>query len=164
MQNQDFTTTITVDQTPQQAFNAINNVRGWWSQNIEGSTDQLNSAFLYQYSDMHRCRIKIIELIPAQKVVWLVLDNYFKFTEDKSEWKNTQVIFDITEKGGKTQVQFTHQGLTPQYECYEVCREAWTHYIQDSLQGLIATGHGDPNVKEEGSFNAALIEKWGLEE
>ncbi len=31
--------------------------------------------------------MKLIEVIPHKKVVWLVVENYFNFTEDKSEWK-----------------------------------------------------------------------------
>ena len=143
----DFTTTIVVDQTPAAAFNAINNVKGWWSEEIEGGTSKLHDEFTYHYEDVHRCKIKLVELVPYMKVVWLVLDNYFKFTKDKSEWKGTKIIFDIAEKDGKTQVQFTHQGLTPQYECFEICRDAWTNYIQNSLRDLIATGKGKPNGK-----------------
>ena len=41
MKNQNFTTTFSVDQTPEEAFAAINNVRGWWSGEIAGSTDKL---------------------------------------------------------------------------------------------------------------------------
>lgn len=40
MKHQNFTSTISVDQTPQEAFAAINNVRGWWSGKIEGDTDK----------------------------------------------------------------------------------------------------------------------------
>lgn len=166
MTNQDFTTTIIVDQTLLEAFNAVNNVRGWWSENIEGSTDKLNSEYLYHYKDIHRCKIKVIELVPGQKVVWLVLDNYFKFTKDKSEWKGTKMIFEIAKNSGRTEVRFTHHGLVPQYECYEVCQDAWTHYIQDSLRDLITTGKGQPNPatpNEEGDFNAEIVEKWELE-
>src|SRR3990170_8823696 len=78
MENKDFATTILVDQDPATVFNAINNPRAWWSEEIEGSTVKLNYEFNYHFEDIHRCRMKIIELIPDQKVVWLVLDNYFK--------------------------------------------------------------------------------------
>lgn len=141
----DFTTTVLVDHTPSAAFNAINNVRGWWSEEIEGDTDKLNAEFNYHYEDVHRCKMKIIELIPNEKVVWLVLDNYFKFTKDKTEWKGTKIIFDILKKDNKTQIRFTHQGLVPEYECYEVCRGAWSNYINNSLYSLITTDKGQPN-------------------
>jgi hypothetical protein len=152
MTTKDFTTTILVDNTPEEVFNAINNVRGWWSEEIEGATDKLNSEFDYHYEDVHRCKIKIIELAPNKKVVWSVLDNYFKFTKDKSEWKGTKVIFDITEKDNKTEVRFTHEGLVPAYECYEICRDAWTGYIQKSLRNFITTGKGQPNATGKPSY------------
>jgi uncharacterized protein YndB with AHSA1/START domain len=145
MNTQDFTTTILVDKTPKQVFDAISNVRGWWSEEIEGSTEKLNDEFKYHFEDVHRCKMKIIEFIPNEKVVWLVLDNYFKFTKDKSEWTGTKMIFEITQKGNQTQVRFTHLGLVPEYECFDVCKNAWTHYIQESLFGLITTGKGQPN-------------------
>lgn len=156
MNTQDFTKTIVVDQTPEQAFNAINNVRGWWSENVEGSTDKLNSEFDYHYQDIHLCKLKIVELIPGQRVAWSVLDNYFKFTKDKKEWTGTKIVFDITKKGGKTEIRFTHQGLVPSYECYTICHDAWSHYIT-SLQNLVATGKGDPTRREQASeFNDRL--------
>jgi hypothetical protein len=141
----DFSTTLVVDQTPKEAFTAINNVRGWWSEEIEGSTGKLNEEFNYHYQDLHRCSMKIIELIPNEKVVWLVMDNYFKFTKNKTEWIGTKIVFEIMEKDGKTQIRFTHQGLVPHYECYEICRDAWTTYIQQSLRSLMVTGQGQPN-------------------
>ena len=110
MKTSDFTTTILVDQTPEEVFNAINNVRRWWSENIKGSTDELNGEFDYHYKDVHRCKVKIIELVPAQKVVWLITDNYFSFTKDKSEWKGTRIIFEIYKQGNKTRpIKIKHE-------------------------------------------------------
>jgi hypothetical protein len=148
MSKSDFTNTLLVDNTLGEVFNAINNVRGWWSKEIEGSTDKLNEEFSYHYKDVHYCKIKIIEIIPDKKVVWLVLDNHFNFTKDKSEWKDTKITFDIAKKGNKTQLRFTHLGLVPQYECYDICSTAWTDYLDNSLSSLIATGKGHPNKKE----------------
>jgi len=162
MKPADFATTILVDQTPEQVFKAIKNISAWWSEGIEGSTDKLNDEFIYHYKDIHFSKMKLIELVPNKRVVWQVLDNYFKFTEDKSEWIGTKLVFDISQKNDQTEISFTHQGLVPQYECYEVCREAWTNYINDSLRDLITTGKGQPNPKEEHGFNAQLAEKWKL--
>jgi hypothetical protein len=145
MATKDFTTTIIVDQLPGEAFNAITNVRGWWSEEIEGNTEKLNDEFDYHYEDMHRCRMKLTEVVPGKKIVWHVMDNYFNFTKDKTEWKDTKVIFEISVKDSQTEIRFTHLGLVPEYECYNACREGWTHYIQNSLRALIATGKGEPN-------------------
>lgn len=177
MSTSDFTTTILVDQTPKEAFNAITNVRGWWSEEVEGGTSQLNDEFKYHFEDIHRCRIKLIEVIPGKKMVWLVMDNYFKpgifddarhskrrgnqFADDKSEWTGTKIIFDIAKKGNQTEVRFTHLGLIPAFECFDVCVNGWTHYIRESLLGLITTGEGEPNrtgkpmTTDEEKFHAA---------
>ncbi len=116
MNNQDYTTSILVDQTPREVFDAVNNVRGWWSEEIEGNTDKLGDEFTYstsqhQYKDVHECKMKLVEVIPEKKVVWLVLDNHFSFTKDKTEWIGTKVSFEISQKGDKTQLVFTHIGL-----------------------------------------------------
>ena len=161
MDYKDFTSTIVVDQTPETAFNAIKNFRAWWSEDIEGNTDQLNETFFYHYKDVHLCKLKLIEIVPNERLVYLVVDNEFNFVKDKTEWINTKLIFEITREGEKTKVKFTHEGLVPEYECYNVCHDAWSGYINGSLRSLITTGKGKPNGKE-GGLNAELVKKWGL--
>lgn len=161
MNSQSFTTTLLVDQAPEEVFKAINHVRGWWSEEIEGGTEKLNDVFHYRYKDVHQCTIKLVEVVLNKKIVWLVLDNHFSFTKDKSEWINTKITFDIADQGNKTQLSFTHIGLVPEYECFEACQKGWTNYIHNSLRKLITTGKGQPNPKE-GGFNAELVEKLNL--
>ncbi len=144
MATNDFTTTLIVDQSPGQVFDAVNNVRGWWSEEIEGPTEKSGDEFTYHYKDIHLSRMKLVEVVPHSKVVWLVVDNYFKFTSDKSEWKGNKIIFEITINNNKTQLQFTQSGLVPAYECFAICRDAWTNYMQNSLFRLITTGKGLP--------------------
>lgn len=148
MDDRSFTTAFSVDQTPQQAFAAVNNVRGWWSEDIKGRTEKAGDIFNYRFRDVHRCTIKVKESAPAERVVWHVLDNWFSFTTDETEWKGTTVVFEIAKKGGKTEVRVTHEGLTPEYECYDACSAGWTTYINGSLKALIETGRGQPNVGE----------------
>ena len=164
MQHQSFTTSILVDQAPEVVFNAINDPRKWWSEDIEGKTNELNAEFSYHYRDVHRSAMQVVELKPYEKVVWFVKDNFFNFVKDKTEWKGTKIAFEITKAGDQARLTFTHHGLVPDYECYNVCNDAWTNYIQGSLQSLIATGKGQPNPKEGRGFNAEIVDKWGLDE
>lgn len=145
MNQQDFTSAILVNKSPKEVFNAINNPRAWWSEEIEGNTNKVNEVFDYHFEDIHACKIKVLELVPNQKVVWHILENDFNFTKDKTEWVNTKVVFDISEEGNKTRLVFTHVGLVPEYECYDACYQGWTHYIQNSLKNYINTGTGQPN-------------------
>ena len=161
MKDKNFKTSFEADQSASTVFNAINNVQGWWSENVLGGTTHVNDEFLYQYKDAHMCRMRIIESVPDARVVWLVLENRFNFTEDKTEWVGNKIVFDISRKDGKTHLEFTQIGLVPEYECYEVCQDAWTSYIKGSLRNLVTTGKGNPNSKEH-DLNQELIEKWGL--
>jgi hypothetical protein len=149
MTNHGYSTSFTVEQSPEAVFAAINNVRGWWGEDIDGSADRLGEEFTFRVEAIHYSKQKITEFVPNKKVVWLVLDNYFNFVQDKSEWVNTEVTFEIAEKDGKTEVQFSHLGLVPEYECFEICSNAWGTYINSSLQKLITTGKGHPNSKEK---------------
>jgi hypothetical protein len=143
--NKDFNTSFSVDQPAAEVFDAVNNVRGWWSERIDGVTDQLDQEFTYQRKELHKCTMKIVEYVPDKKVVWLVLDNYFSFTQDQSEWIGTRIEFEVSGADGKTLLSFTHRGLVPGYECYNICFDAWTFYINESLKDLVTKGAGQPN-------------------
>lgn len=144
-----FTAAFSVDQTPEKVFHAINDVRGWWSEDIEGGTDKAGDEFTYRYQDAHRCRIKVTELVDGERVTWRVLDNYFDFTRDKTEWKDTEIRFELAAQGGKTEIRFTHIGLVPEYECFDLCSNSWAFYLYTSLRALIRVGRGLPNRKEQ---------------
>ncbi|HVI49272.1 MAG TPA: SRPBCC domain-containing protein [Chitinophaga sp.] len=160
MSNQNFTATLLVDQSPSDVYRAIIDPRAWWSEEIEGGTSKVDDVFDYHFEDIHRSKMKLTEVVPEKRVVWRVLDNYFKpgifdeadglskrdgFENDKAEWVDTCVVFDIAVENGKTRLRFTHEGLVPDYECYDVCVNGWSHYIQESLHSLITTGKGQPN-------------------
>lgn len=147
------TATMTVDQTPDDVFAAITNVRGWWSENVIGDTATLNEQFVfteYTYDGgtddgIRFCRFRLSELVPGKRVVWHVLDSYLNFVADHDEWTGTNVIFDITATSNGTTLHFTHEGLTAaDSDCFEACSRGWTFYITKSLPRLIATGTGQP--------------------
>jgi hypothetical protein len=149
MNDKSYTTSITVKASPEAVFAAINNVRGWWSEDIEGNTAVLGDVWYYHARDLHRCTLKVIESMPGKRVAWRVLDNHFSFIADKTEWIGTTIAFDIEAVGEGARLTFTHHGLLPDHECYDVCHDAWGTYIRGSLKSLITSGKGYPNTGAE---------------
>ncbi len=149
MDAQNLTIQFSVAQSPDEVFAAINDVRGWWSEEIEGDTDKPGAEFKFHYKDLHYSTHKITEFVPGKKVVWHITDSRINFVKDKTEWNGTDVVFEITRKGDMTELRFTHVGLIPAIECYGKCSGAWGFHVNESLRSLITTGKGQPNKKED---------------
>jgi len=147
--DQDFTLRWTAQASPEAVFSAVCRPQDWWSKEIVGPTEGQGAEFDYHYQDVHRCSFRITEFEQGRKVVWHVLTNHFNFTSDTREWVGTDVVFELTPVNGGTELTFTHRGLVKSYECYEVCRDAWTAYIGKSLKDLVLTGQGQPNPLED---------------
>lgn len=156
MNEHSFSTMVSVDATPDEAFAAINDVRGWWSHDIEGSTDTVDAEFTFRGKDVHRSQIRVTELVPGERIVWHVLDNYMSFIEDQTEWRDSRIVFEISKTGEGSEIRFSHVGLVPTYECFDVCSNAWGFFINQSLHSLMTTGQGHPLLKERTAQAAAL--------
>jgi len=148
MQNQNFNITFLLDQTPIEVFNAIHNVRGWWSEELEGDSEKLNDEFIYRHGEFHYSKHKLTEVIPNEKIVWHTLESKLSFVEKQDEWNGTKMIFDISKQGDKTKLDITHSGLVPGLQCYDGCSKGWTHYLKNSLLPLITIGQGKPDLKK----------------
>jgi hypothetical protein len=141
----DYTTTITVDASPLAAFDAINDVSAWWGR-ITGTTTAMGDEFVYVVPGLHYSGFRVVDLEPGRRVAWLVTGSYLDFVDDKQEWNGSTVRFDIAEADGKTRVVFTHEGLTSDDECFDICTNAWGMFVNGSLKALIETGRGAPYV------------------
>lgn len=142
MTTSDFTLTLVTAQSPQKVFEAIQNVRSWWSgyysEEFEGNTANLDDEFTFRAGDgAHYSRQKLVEVIPNKKITWLITEAELSFIDKKDEWTGTKVIFDILQQNGKTELVFTHEGLSPAIECYESCAPAWTQYLANKLLPMI---------------------------
>ncbi|MFD4403848.1 SRPBCC domain-containing protein [Nocardia sp. NPDC058499] len=158
MSNSEYlTAAVSVKETPEEVFAAVTNVRGWWSENLIGASAALGDEFVFtddskyagetakEKQGIRFARFRLTEVTPGTRLVWQVVDSDLTFVDDRSEWTDTTVVFDITATSEGTTLQFTHKGLTAdESECFEACSRGWTFYITKSLPQLLSTGTGDP--------------------
>lgn len=141
MASRNYTATIEVAQSPEAIFKHINDVSQWWSKDFEGSSTKLNDEFVIHHPNAHYSKQKLVEVIPYKKIVWLVSEsNLTWLKEDKQEWTNTKMIFELSPLGDKTLLRFTHEGLVPEKECYARCEQGWNMVIKDWLFNFITIG------------------------
>ena len=62
-----FSTAFLVDQSPEEAFAAIADVRAWWSGEIEGRTDKLDAEFTHRYENLHFSKTTHHRVLPARE-------------------------------------------------------------------------------------------------
>jgi hypothetical protein len=153
MTNKDVNCNISVNVTPHQAIEAINNVSGWWATNVTGNTQKLNDVFMVRFGKTFAA-VKVVEIIPGKKLVWLITDCDLPLFQNPKEWLNTKLIWEVSSESNKTIVTMTHDGLTPDKSCYEDCKKGWTYYVSESLQKLISIGKGMPGT---GIFSYIII-------
>jgi uncharacterized protein YndB with AHSA1/START domain len=142
MESQNFTTSFTVEQSAEEVFKAITNVRGWWTGDVDGDADAPGAEFTYRYADLHHSRQRVTEVVTDRKLVWRVTEAHLSFVEDPSEWTGTDITFEVVPQGDRTEVRFAHRGLRSDFECFESCSSAWGFFINGSLRRLITTGEG----------------------
>lgn len=143
MQQKNYHRTITVNASPKEALKKINQVNEWWVVVVEGPTEKVGDKFRLPMGQTW-VDIKITELIPAKKLVWKVTDCFLPWLKNTTEWTNTEIVFELSAKDNKTQIDFTHIGLVPEAECYEACEKGWDGHITVSLPKLINEGKGMP--------------------
>lgn len=140
-----YSTSYTVEQSPEQVFAAILNVAAWWTGEVEGSADEVGAEFSYRHPPQHYSLQRVTELEPERRVAWRVTDSQLSFVSEPSEWTGSEIVFDLVPVAGGTELRFTHVGLVPDVECYGACSAGWLHYVNGSLHSLITTGAGLPD-------------------
>lgn len=149
--HENLTLTYTVQKSPQEVFEAIRDVRSWWSLGIRGPTAEVGDAFDYRHQELHTSRQQVIASVPGRTIAWRVLDAHLSFAKKPDAWKGTVIRFELepiaegTHSG--TQIRFTHEGLGPSCDCYEACEKGWGLYVGQSLRARILEGRGLPDTE-----------------
>jgi Activator of Hsp90 ATPase homolog 1-like protein len=144
MPGQDYSASIAANLSAEEATKRINRVADWWTAGFSGASDKIGDTFTVRFGETF-VDFALVEMIRAKRIVWRVTDCNLQFIEDKKEWKDTEVVFDISPNETATIVTMTHFGLEPGVECYETCRKGWNFFITESLQSLLTENQGMPD-------------------
>ncbi len=132
---------ITYSTSPEVLFVAITQkLESWWGKTDNGVAN-VGDKFKTSFGNAF-WKFRIAEIVPDQKVVWECIDGQPEFED---EWIGTKLHWNISESDGKTHLSFIHEGLTPAFECYDVCAPTWDLFISTSLKSFVETGKGMPH-------------------
>lgn len=136
MSTQNFSYLFKTLKSPEEVFNRLIDPKKWWiglyNEIITGNSEKMNDEFTFSVGNgAHNSVQKLTELIPSKKISWEVVNSNLPFLKVPNEWTGTKISFDISTEGNQTKVTFAHNGLTPQFECYEGCSNAWLQYLEN---------------------------------
>ncbi|HTH57442.1 MAG TPA: SRPBCC domain-containing protein [Cyclobacteriaceae bacterium] len=153
-----FTATIELAKSPEEVFRCIVEVTKWWSNDFEGASENPNDEFIIHHPGQHYSKQKLVEVVPGKKMIWQVTESNLHWLEiDQQEWTNTKMIFEIATRDDKTILHFTHQGLTPEKECYTNCEKGWGVVIKNWLPHFITHGAPSPEMNKADQLRDQLL-------
>ena len=116
------------------ALTAIEGLSAWWTTTTEGESN-LGGGLRFRFGN-GGFDMKVLELKPARRVSWRVVDG-------PEEWIGTTVSFDLDQRGDWTIVLFKHEGWKEPVEFMHHCSTKWGVFLL-SLKSLLETGNGAP--------------------
>lgn len=141
---QDYRSTISAHISSEDAFNRIARVSEWWTQHVSGTAQKVGDTFKVDWGQTW-VAFEIAQSVPFERTIWRVTDCHLHWLKDKSEWKGTELVWDVKSDKGTTIVTLTHAGLTPAVECFGACEAGWNFYFGKSLAQFLTQGLGLPD-------------------
>ncbi|MEW8351117.1 MAG: SRPBCC domain-containing protein [Candidatus Thiodiazotropha taylori] len=143
----DYRSSIICPVSPSQAYRAIaEEMDQWWtpmSAPFHKAGDRAKTDFggdsywVFEARSLNEAKLIELDCVESNMVSDAL--------DDPEEWLGTRLIFEFNEDKAGTEIRFTHLGLTPQFDCYEICKNGWDHYILTSLKNYLDGLGGIPN-------------------
>ena len=123
------------------ALSTREGVSGWWTNNTQGES-KVGGALKFRFSDPSGVEIggfamKVLDLQPAKRVLWQVVDG-------PKEWIGTKISWELKQEGDYVIVLFKHLGWKEPVELMHHCSTKWAIFMM-SLKSLVETGKGSPS-------------------
>ena len=124
--------------TPAEIYKALSareHLAGWWTTDTRG-TFNVGGVIEFIFGTRGRVHMKVVELDPARRVVWQVV-------QGPGVWMDSKVSFELRADGDYTVVLFKHEGWKEPSEFMHHCTTKWAMFLM-SLKSLVETGTGAP--------------------
>jgi uncharacterized protein YndB with AHSA1/START domain len=123
-----------------QALASSDGLAKWWTTNTQGDS-KVGGAIKFRFSAEGReiggFDMKVLDLRPAERVLWEVVDG-------PPEWIGTKVSFELKQEGDYSIVLFKQAGWKEPVEFMYHCSTKWATFLM-SLKALVETGKGSPS-------------------
>ena len=141
-----YSTNVFINARPEPVFKAITkHVQEWWG-NTDSPVSKQGDVFTTSFASTF-WKFEISELDENTRIVWNCIDArhiHEGYDGIEKEWVGTSVEWNIETKEDGTLLSFTHNGLVPELNCYEICYPAWERFVTQSLKSYVETGEGMP--------------------
>jgi Activator of Hsp90 ATPase homolog 1-like protein len=144
---QDYKCTVNAKVSAEEAYRKVARVSDWWNQRSTGKTQMIGDTFRVNFGETW-VDFEVVEAVPNKRFVWHVTDCHLHSFEDRTEWKDTSVIWDLTTANDTTTVTMAHAGLTPAVECFKAFKAfkaGWNFHVGESLLKLLTEDRGLPD-------------------
>ena len=129
---------VAIKSSPNDTYRALTTregLAGWWTTDTQGNCN-VGGVIQFRFGTRGRIDMKVLDLDPAKRVLWEVVDG-------PQEWIGTKVSFELTQDDDFTIILFKHQGWKEPIEFMHHCSTKWALFLM-SIKSLVETGKGAP--------------------
>ncbi len=117
------------------ALTTPDGLAAWWTNDTQGES-KVGGVLQFRFGD-GGFDMKVLELHPAKRVLWQVVDG-------PKEWIGTKVSFELKQESDYAIILFKHQDWREPVEFMHHCSTKWGTFLM-SLKSLLETGKGAPH-------------------
>lgn len=117
------------------ALATVEGLAGWWTDDTRGES-KVGGVIHFQFGERGFFDMKVLELQPATRVLWQVVDG-------PEEWIGTTVSWELRQEKDYIIILFKHLGWKEPVEFMHHCSTKWGIFLM-SLKSLLETGKGAP--------------------
>ena len=147
-ETKDYSRTIEVTATPEQAYRSVTEeFDKWWTNPGAGLAQQGDIATFRFPPTSWTFRPVRLDPNALAEHECVGANHQHEGLPDtiRTEWLGTKMRFEIEETSVGSKIRFTHEGLRPTLDCFEICETGWDFFFLKSLKAYLDDGQGEPH-------------------